>query len=92
MTPLAYRCTPHVRQALLIQTYLARKGDRWLIQPLLLRISNIGRDDLIKGKPMGRLLELVAECLCLDGELATYGILDFEKSGVEGVDGKIAHW
>lgn len=74
------------------KTYLAGKGNRWLIQPLLLGISDIGRDDLVKGKPMARLLELIAKCLCLDGELATYGILDFEKSGVEGVESKIAHW
>ena len=86
MTPLGYRCTADNK------TYLACKGNRWLIQPFLLRISDIGRNDLIKGKPMAGLLELLAKRLCLDGELATHGILDFEESGIKGVDGKIAHW
>lgn len=36
-------------------------------------------------------LEEVAVVLCLDGELATNGVLDLEERGVDGFEGEERH-
>ena len=60
--------------------YLSVEGDRWLIEPLLLRIPDVGRDDLIEWKRMVWLFELFAEDFGFDSEFASNGIFDLSKS------------
>ena len=67
-------------------SYLSGEGDRWLIQTFLLRIANVGGDNLVKRQTMVGLLELIPEQLCLDGELASDSILNLFKGRIERVD------
>ena len=55
--------------------YLPGEGDRRLIQSFLLRISDVGRDDLIERETVVGFFELVSENLSLDSELAAHSIL-----------------
>ena len=63
--------------------YLSVEGDRWLIEPFLLRIPNVGRDDLVEGKSVVGLLEFFAEDFGLDSEFTSNGIFDFAKAWVK---------
>jgi hypothetical protein len=74
-----------------VHTYLACKGNWWLIQSLLLGVPDVGGDNLVKWKSMVLLLELFAQKLRLDGELAANSILNFLKSGVQVVERKLWH-
>lgn len=62
--------------------YLASEGDRSLVQSLLLRVPDVGIDDLVERMSMVRLLEVVAQLLGLDSELAADGILDTVEGGI----------
>ena len=72
-------------------THLASKSYRSLIKSLLLRISDIRRNNTVKWKSMIGLFELVAVGLCLDGQLATHGVLNIANRGVQTVGSKRAH-
>src|SRR6266852_839580 len=68
------------RQGIPSATYLAIEGDWRLIEPGLLRIPDIRRDDLVEGQVMGSVrLELHAVFLGFNGQLTTHGILDVEN-------------
>ena len=62
---------------------LSCERDGLLVQALLLRVSDIGRDDLVKRQSVVLLFELLSQAFGLDRELATNGILDFQDRGVE---------
>ena len=62
--------------------YLASEGDGSLVQSLLLWIPDVGIDDLVERMSMVGLLEVVAQLLCLDGELAAHSVLNTVKSGI----------
>ena len=65
---------------------LAPERDRLLIQPPLLRVTNIGSDDFIKRQLVPSFLvtcNLLGVRICLQGELAPDGILDIEDGGVD---------
>jgi hypothetical protein len=71
-------------------THLPRKGQRWLVQALLLRIADIRVYNPLERQLVPR-LEFVAKIFGLDGELATNGILHIENGGVEVADGEGLH-
>lgn len=73
------------------RTYLPRERYRWLVEPLLLWVPDVGADDLVKGQAMVVLVELLAVVLGLDCELAADGVLDGEDGGVEGRGCEGAH-
>jgi hypothetical protein len=63
--------------------YLAIEGDWRLIEPGLLRIPDVRRDDLVERQAMGSVrLELYAVFLGFNGQLTTDGILDVEDRGI----------
>lgn len=63
--------------------YLAIEGDWRLIEPGLLRIPDVRRDDLVEGQAMGSVrLELYAVFLGFNGQLTTDSILDVEDRGI----------
>jgi len=64
-------------------TDLSCERDGWLVQALLLRVPDIGRDNLVKRQPMVFFFELFSEAFGLDRELATNGVLDLQHGGVE---------
>lgn len=72
------------------ETNLSTKGDRRLIEALLLRVSDVGRHNL--GERQRRRGVLIfqshAELFGSDSQLAADGVLDVVDSGVEVVDGK----
>lgn len=73
--------------------YLAIEGDWRLIEPSLLRIPDVRRDDLVEGQAMGSgvRLELYAVFLGFDGQLTAHGILDIENRGIQRIDCESAH-
>ena len=66
-----------------MQTYLTSERQEGLVKPLLLGVADVGRDDLFEGQTMALALELLAELLSLDRELAADGVLDLENRGVK---------
>jgi len=72
------------------KTDLSDKGDRRLIEALLLRVSDVGRHDLgERQRRRGiRILQRLAELFSFDRQLTTDSVLDVEDGGVEIVDGK----
>lgn len=73
------------------ETYLTREGEGRLVKPLLLWISDVGRDDLLEREVVFLRLELLAQLLGLDRELAAHGVLDLQDRGVELVWRKGTH-
>jgi hypothetical protein len=69
---------------------LSSKGDRWLIEALLLRVPDVGRHDLgERQRRRGvRVLQRIAELFSFDRQLTADGVLDVENGGVEIVDGE----
>src|SRR6266702_1172860 len=73
-------------------THLSDECNRWLIKPHLLRVPNVRRDDLVERQAVIVFrLELYAVLLCPNGQLATHGILDVEKGGIQGIDRECTH-
>lgn len=72
------------------RTHLAREGKGGLVEAFLLGVANVRVDDPLERQLVTR-LQPVAEVLCLDGELATHGVLDIEDGGVEVCDGELVH-
>lgn len=75
-----------------IRPYLAIEGDWRLIEPGLLRVPDVRRDDLVEGQAMGSVrLELYAVFLGFNGQLTAHGILDIEDRGIQRIDCESAH-
>ena len=73
-------------------TYLAIEGDWRLIEPGLLRIPDVRRDDLVEWQVMGDVrLELYAVFLGFDGQLTAHSILDIEDRRIQRIDCESAH-
>lgn len=60
---------------------LAEEGDGLLVE--LLRVADVGRDDLGEGQARLAAAELGAELLRLDGQLAADGVLGLDDVGVD---------
>ena len=73
------------------ETHLTREGEGGLVKPLLLWVSDVGRDDLLKREVVFLRLELLAQLLGLDRELAAYGVLDVLHVRIESVSRERAH-
>lgn len=73
--------------------HLPDKSDGWLVEALLLRVPDVGGDHSVEGETAGNpaLFELDAVLFCLDGKLASDGILHVEDGRVERVDGQRVH-
>jgi len=72
------------------KTDLSDEGDWWLIESLLLRVSDVGRHDLGEWQRRRgtRVFQCLAEFLSFDRQLTADGVLDVENGGVEIVDGE----
>ena len=62
-----------------------------MIQAFLLRIADVGVNDLLKGQAMGLGLEFCTKILGLDSELASDGILHVLDGRVEICGGELTH-
>jgi hypothetical protein len=62
-----------------------------MVEPLLLGIPNIARYDFIERQAMATRLELLAEYIGLDSELAAHSILHRQKLGVDRIECKGTH-
>jgi hypothetical protein len=74
-----------------LRTNLPSKGQRRLIKSLLLRISDVCGDHLVKWKAMIRILEHFSVFLRLDGQFASDSVLDILDAGIEGGGGEGGH-
>jgi hypothetical protein len=71
--------------------HLSCKRNGWLVQTLLLRIPDVGRDDFSEGQAIPLLFQFDPVLLCSNGEFSTHGILDIANGGIEGVDSEWLH-
>ncbi|KAK1251925.1 hypothetical protein MKX07_007404 [Trichoderma sp. CBMAI-0711] len=69
---------------------LAEEGDGLLVQ--LLRVANVGRDDMVKGQAGVALAQLGAQLFRLDGQLAADGVFGGTDVRVDVVDVEPAHF
>jgi hypothetical protein len=74
-----------------VRPHLAIEGDWRLIEPDLLRVPDVRRNDLVEREIVWASFESHAIFLGLDGQLAAYGVLNVEYRRIQRVDCEPSH-
>ena len=71
-----------------VRAHLAIECNRRLVEPLLLGVADVGRDDLVEGEVLVAIAELRAVLLGLNSKLAANGVLGSNDVLVDVIGGE----